>query len=98
MSMDFPEYQKMRKEHPILGIFWRVFDCGYYFFSFSTIISPGTVILYKLQDKEITITWLECFQIALLGFLINLLLFLLSSYGKSFIWKLAVGVEKYYKD
>ncbi|MCC3406315.1 MAG: hypothetical protein JGK17_12135 [Microcoleus sp. PH2017_10_PVI_O_A] len=52
MSLDYPEYEKLRKQSWFLGLLWRIGDYGYYLGLFGALGSPLVLIYQQLTSQK----------------------------------------------
>jgi hypothetical protein len=64
MSLDYPEYEKLRKTSRILGWLWRIGDCGYYLGLFAALISPPVFIFQRLRSPQSPLSWGKVFWVS----------------------------------
>jgi hypothetical protein len=57
MSLDYPEYEKLRKTSRILGGLWRIGDYGYYLGLFAALISPPVFIFQRFRSPQSPLSW-----------------------------------------
>lgn len=67
MSLDYPEYEELRKKNRFLGWFWRVGDIGYYLGLISTIVWPLAVISRQLTNNKPQLLWDKALLLIVLG-------------------------------
>ncbi|WP_293152861.1 MULTISPECIES: hypothetical protein [unclassified Microcoleus] len=87
MSLDYPEYEKLRKQSWFLGLLWRIGDYGYYLGLFGVVGSPLVLIYDQLTSQKYH---LHPKTALLLGFQLVAFfacIFLLSALLKSFALK-----------
>jgi len=87
MSLDYPEYEKLRKQSRFLGLLWRIGDLGYYLGLFGALGSPLMIIYSQLTSRKAHLPW---YTALLGGFLCTafwVCIFLASAQLKSFALK-----------
>jgi hypothetical protein len=57
MSLDYQEYQELRKKSRLLGILWRIGDFGYYIALFAAIGSPLGMTFVKFTSRSDRLPW-----------------------------------------
>jgi hypothetical protein len=57
MSLDYPEYEKLRKQSWLLGLLWRIGDWGYYLGLFGTLGSLLMAIYSLLTTQKDNFSW-----------------------------------------
>ena len=86
MSFDYPLYDRMRREHPWLGFWWKVFDSLYYFFLLGWAILGIFLLGTGLISTDRQVILYILFWVG--GYF-------LSCYGKKAVWKAAGGSAKW---
>lgn len=87
MSLDYPEYEELRKQSWFLGLLWRIGDYGYYLGVFGAVGSPLMMIYSQLTSRKGHLPW---YTALLGGFLFTafcVCIFLASAQLKSFAFK-----------
>lgn len=67
MSLDYPEYEELRKKSRFLGWLWRIGDMGYYLGLVGTIIWPFAVIGQQFSNRKTQLPWDQALLIVVLG-------------------------------
>jgi hypothetical protein len=67
MSLDYSEYEELRKKNRLLGWRWRVGDIGYYFGLIGTIIWPLAVISHQFTNRTTQLPWDKTLLLVVLG-------------------------------
>ena len=57
MSLDYPEYEELRKQSWFLGLLWRIGDLGYYLGLFGALGSPLMMIYSLLTSQKGHLPW-----------------------------------------
>lgn len=87
MSLDYPEYEKMKKENLAAAILWQIGDIFYYLFLVGGIVAT-MLIPYKIGKVGDGRDWwltLKCAGIVLLGSIVGCII---SGYMKSLSYKI----------
>ena len=96
MSLDYPEYERLRKAHPFLGILWKLGDCLYYQALMTSIALPLLFIYQKTVGRSL-LSWCETLEMAIASFLGVLVLTLLCGQLKNLAFLLGGGFYKYHE-
>jgi uncharacterized membrane protein len=66
MSLDYPDYEELKKKSRVLGILWQIGDKGYYLGLIGVIISPLATIQYHFTSQKANLTWDRSLMVAVI--------------------------------
>ncbi len=84
MSLDYPEYEELRKKSRFLGLLWRLGDMGTYFGLIGAIASPLMVINNQFANRKTPLPWNKAIEFGLISILFFVVVFLSAGQLKCF--------------
>ena len=57
MSLDYPDYEELKRKSRILATLWQIGDKGYYLGLIGAVISPLAAIQYHFTSRKAALTW-----------------------------------------
>jgi hypothetical protein len=84
MSLDYPDYEELKKKNRILAVLWQIGDKGYYLGLIGAVISPLAAIQYHFTSRKANLTWDKSLMIAVIMIGMSLFIFLVSTSLKYF--------------
>ncbi|MBD2495087.1 hypothetical protein BCD64_17425 [Nostoc sp. MBR 210] len=85
MSLDYPDYEELRKRSKFLGWLWRLSDAGYYFGLIGSIIWPLAVIGCQITSRKRQLPWDKAFLLLILGMVVCFSIFWGAAQFKKFV-------------
>lgn len=96
MSLDYPEYKRLKKAHPVLGMLWRLGDCLYYQTLMGSVVLP-LLFIHQKAIGQWPLSWGKTLGMAIAAFFGGLLLTLLCGHLKNLALMLGGGFHEYQK-
>ena len=93
MSLDYPEYEELRKKSRVLGWLWRLGDIGYYLGLIGIIIWPLAVISNQFTNRKTHLPWDKALLIMVLGTAFCFSIFWSAAYLKGFALSRGKGLK-----
>jgi hypothetical protein len=84
MSLDYPDYEELKKKSRILAILWQIGDKGYYIGLMGAVISPLAAIQYHFTSRKANPTWDKSLMFAIMTIGMFLVIFFVSTNLKYF--------------
>ena len=79
MSLDYSDYEELRKKSGFLSILWQIGDKGYYLGLLGSIISPLATIYTYFMNRKANLTWDRMLIVTVILIGIFILIFFLSN-------------------
>jgi len=99
MSLDYPDYQRLKKKHLCLGVMWQIGDLLYYISLILAVIMPLGIVGYHFcMDPSRRPSWEQVILAATLSFGVLAIAFIAAGEIKSLAFRLGGGARKYYEE
>lgn len=84
MSLDYPEYQELRKKSRFLAMLWRIGDIGYYLGLVCAVLSPLGIVWIQITNRKFYLPWNTVLLMAIQSTVFWVIFFWISSQLKNF--------------